>query len=572
MVIAPLKNKVTISKNEIDDRYKILVEASPNGVVTVNKIGIVTFCNPTFLKLTGYSESEIIGKHISKLPTIRKKDIPKYLKILISAFKGDKLSEIKFLYITKSGEERFGAATISVIKHEGKILELMLLLRDITDEKNTKEALKEGEKKAEDSLRMSERKYRTIFENMNDSMIIHDFKGKIIDFNKNLMKLIGYKKREEIMNMGLADFQTKASVNLIKKRMDILKNKKILTFNVDFIDKNRKIIPVSVSAKWISKEDNGIIQSFIRDITQQKEDKNLLKESKKDYKTLFDNALFPIVRVRIKDGKAINVNKACVKLFGYLSEVEFIEKFFSPKHYVNPEERKKVIKVLKQKGHIDNIKMHLKKKDGIKIWVEASFKLDSKNKYIDCVFINITEREKAEEKLKEERELLKQVGEINKIGGWEMDMANGGSGKWTKATYDIVEIDYHKPIPGFDEHVNYYLPEYRKMVREKMQKLLVKKEKLYFQAQLKTEKNNIKWVEAHGKALTEDGKVVKLQGTFQDITDRKKSEKGFIERSAQLQAIMDNTNDWIFIKDKDSKFILSNKSHRKLLGESNNIT
>ena len=50
----PIKNKVTISDNEINERYKSLVEASPNGVLTISKIGIITFCNSTFLKLTGY--------------------------------------------------------------------------------------------------------------------------------------------------------------------------------------------------------------------------------------------------------------------------------------------------------------------------------------------------------------------------------------------------------------------------------------------------------------------------------------------------------------------------------------
>jgi PAS domain S-box-containing protein len=62
MVIKSLKNEVTVSDKKINNRYKSLVEASPNGVLIISKTGIITFYNTTFLKLSGYSESEIIGK------------------------------------------------------------------------------------------------------------------------------------------------------------------------------------------------------------------------------------------------------------------------------------------------------------------------------------------------------------------------------------------------------------------------------------------------------------------------------------------------------------------------------
>ncbi|HOO91637.1 MAG TPA: ATP-binding protein, partial [Syntrophales bacterium] len=130
--------------------------------------------------------------------------------------------------------------------------------------------------------------------------------------------------------------------------------------------------------------------------------------------------------------------------------------------------------------------------------------------------------------------LLNKVGTIAKIGGWEMDMATGKA-TWTKGTYDIVEIDYDNPIPGLHEHVGFYLPEYREMIENTMETLIETKQPMMFEAALKTATGNIKWCQAFGEAVVEDEQVVKLRGTFQDITDRKKIEEEIKALNRELE-------------------------------------
>ncbi|MBU2451850.1 MAG: transporter substrate-binding domain-containing protein, partial [Proteobacteria bacterium] len=72
-------------------------------------------------------------------------------------------------------------------------------------------------------------------------------------------------------------------------------------------------------------------------------------------------------------------------------------------------------------------------------------------------------RRKIEDVLRDREKLLNDVGKIAKIGGWEMDLTTRKA-KWTRGTYDVVEIETHHPIPGPDEHLDYYLPEYRALV------------------------------------------------------------------------------------------------------------
>jgi PAS domain S-box-containing protein len=123
----------------------------------------------------------------------------------------------------------------------------------------------------------------------------------------------------------------------------------------------------------------------------------------------------------------------------------------------------------------------------------------------------------SEQKLQKSEALLNEVGRVAQIGGWEMNLITRQA-QWTLETYNIVEIEPGQPIPGPDEHVNYYLPKYRAMIEKAMNALVEDDKPLNFIAELLTKKGNVKWCRALGKADRVDGIAVRLFGTFQDIS------------------------------------------------------
>ncbi|MBA3035264.1 MAG: PAS domain S-box protein, partial [Desulfobacterium sp.] len=147
---------------------------------------------------------------------------------------------------------------------------------------------------------------------------------------------------------------------------------------------------------------------------------------------------------------------------------------------------------------------------------------------------DVTDRKLAEEALKEREKLLNEVGRIAKIGGWEMDLTTRMA-RWTKGTYDIVETGYDQPVPGPDEHIEYYLPQYRSLVADSMQALIEDDQLLDFEAQLRTAKGNMIWCRAIGRAIKKEGRCIKVYGTFQNITDRKKAEEEIRELNRDLE-------------------------------------
>ena len=177
----------------------------------------------------------------------------------------------------------------------------------------------------------------------------------------------------------------------------------------------------------------------------------------------------------------------------------------------------------------------------------------------------------AEEALRENERLLNEVGQIAKIGGWEMDLITRKA-KWTKGTYDIVEIDYDQPAPGPDEHLDYYLPGYRPKVEQALKELIEKDIPLDVEAKGKTAKGNIRWFRAVGRAIRENGVCTKLFGTLQDISENKHSEeilnthRRLLEKQMSLSKTLLDAIPCVamLIKPKTREIVASNKAAIKV--------
>ena len=82
---------------QLMSRYQSMFGLSPDGMITLDIKGVVTSCNSAFLKLSGFSEEEIVGKHFTKLPTLRKQDIPKYIGLVTSLLNGKKVKPFEIM-------------------------------------------------------------------------------------------------------------------------------------------------------------------------------------------------------------------------------------------------------------------------------------------------------------------------------------------------------------------------------------------------------------------------------------------------------------------------------------------
>ncbi|MBN1424083.1 response regulator [Candidatus Fermentibacteria bacterium] len=260
-----------------------------------------------------------------------------------------------------------------------------------------------------------------------------------------------------------------------------------------------------------------------------------LEASETRYRRLFEAAKDGILILDADTGMIVDVNPFLVELVG-CSRNEFLGRhLWEIGLFRNIVASKASFAELQDKGYVRHEDLPLATRDGREIDVEFVsnvYRVDNQ-RVIQCNVRDITERRQAEKALRQSEDLLNEVGRIAKIGGWKMDLITRKAA-WTRGTYDIVEIEPGQPIPGPDEHVDYYLPEYRPMIAEAMRALIEDDKPLDFEAQLRTAKGNIKWCRAQARALREGETTVEVRGTFQDITARKQAEEALRASEAQL--------------------------------------
>jgi PAS domain S-box-containing protein len=294
------------------------------------------------------------------------------------------------------------------------------------------------------------------------------------------------------------------------------------------------------------------------------------RESEARFRALFEQAAVGVAEIESSTGRYLRVNQRYCDIVGYSQEEMLCLDFQTITH---PDDRAAELAQMEQikAGTTSEfaIEKRCQRKNGAVVWVAKTVsplwpRGDLPTRYI-AVVQDISERKEAEKALHESENLLNEVGSIALIGGWKMDLITRRA-TWTRGTYEIVEIDPGKQVPGPDEHVDYYLPEYRPMIAEAMRALIEDDKPLDFEAKLRTAKGNIKWCRAIGKAIRKDGTALQVYGTFQDVTERKRSEEALRRSEAHLRTLVDTLPDLVWLKDPQGVYLACNTRFESFFG------
>ena len=135
----------------------------------------------------------------------------------------------------------------------------------------------------------------------------------------------------------------------------------------------------------------------------------------------------------------------------------------------------------------------------------------------------IIERKKVEEVLKINEQFLNETGRVARVGGWEVD-AETHEISWTEETYRIFEIPIGR-IPSIEEIINHFHPDERQNLKTAFQNALNNGQPYDMAIRFTTAKGNHLWTKAICNPQIVNGKVSRLVGIFQDVTEIKESEK-----------------------------------------------
>ncbi len=158
---------------------------------------------------------------------------------------------------------------------------------------------------------------------------------------------------------------------------------------------------------------------------------------------------------------------------------------------------------------------------------------------------DITERKLADQAAARNTAMLRRTGEMGKIGGWEV-VLDGMQAIWSEQIYRIHEVDMDTPVSAA-EAMAFYAPEARPVMNAAAQAAVDHGTPWDLELPMVTAKGRRIWVRTQGRALWQEGKVVRVVGALQDITEKHASQ----EQLRLLETSIARLNDIVLITEAD---------------------
>jgi PAS domain S-box-containing protein len=182
---------------------------------------------------------------------------------------------------------------------------------------------------------------------------------------------------------------------------------------------------------------------------------------------------------------------------------------------------------------------------------------------IQGVSRGISERKRVEEELRFREAMLEDTGRIAKIGGFRFD-ATTGEGFWTDEVARIHEMDPAQPISR-DAGIDFYVGDSKARIQAAVDGAVQHAVPYDLELEIETAKGGRKWIRTLGRPVLEDGRVVSVVGSLQDITDRRQAEDSLRQSEARFRTLIDGAPDGVFVH-VGSRIEYVNKTLAKMLG------
>ncbi|MBN2688285.1 MAG: PAS domain S-box protein, partial [Deltaproteobacteria bacterium] len=182
--------------------------------------------------------------------------------------------------------------------------EVVAIYDDVTDRKRMEEALKE-----------SEEKFRTLFDEASDGILIADHvTKKFIEGNRAICSMLGYTK-EEIAGLALHDIHLQKDISLVIDTFEKqFKREKIIASEIPVLRKDGSIFYADIGSYPLTFWGTNYLVGIFRDITDRKEAEEAIRESEKKYRDLYDFLPIPVYEMDL-EGTITSANLAIYEVF-----------------------------------------------------------------------------------------------------------------------------------------------------------------------------------------------------------------------------------------------------------------
>jgi PAS domain S-box-containing protein len=407
--------------------------------------------------------------------------------------------------------------------------------------------LNPGHRGAEMALAESERRYRDLVETSYDLIWAVDETGRITYLNQACRKIYGREPEEMIGRMFLEFVPPEQYEKDVAAFSEAIRTgKQTVDYTSRIYHADGSIVILLANAVIMRDENGQVIGStgMARDMTKSMLAEESLRAS--EARLARAQAIAHLGSWELDLTKREGLNRLSwsdeiYRIFG-IAPSAFGATYEAFLAAVHPEDRKRMEEAQRRAlaGEAGlNIEHRILRSDGTVRWVQEQGALErdaeGRPTRLNGTVLDITERKLAEQTLRKSETLLRIAGKAARLGGWTLELPE------YKLTWSDETSVLHDLPPGyqptFEEGISMFPPESRAEVARCVEACAREGKSYDFEVPKITATGRRIWVRSIGEAVRDgDGKIVRLQGAFQDITERKKLESNLL-RAQRLESI-----------------------------------
>ncbi len=374
-----------------------------------------------------------------------------------------------------------------------------------------------------------------------DAVYLIDSQLRFVYVNDGACRALGC-SREELLAMGPGDID---DTQMPRAQMQAIMDNSPLGLTISFEARHRardgRSYPVEISGVHFEEGGKKFGLTVARDITERKRIELELAVREREFRTLAENSPDVIVRYD-RELRRIYMNPAWEAANG-ISIEEALGKRPSEMAVVVSasarefEDRLREVLASGQPGEIE-----FGGKDSAGNMKYFSMRVVPEHDEYGAVSglltmaNDITERKRVENELRHNREMLANAQKIARLGSWDWDVVTNRV-EWSEMAYEIYTPDKRPAEPGFEDFTSSLHPDDRERVVAAVQSTFEHDTPFDLDHRVVSASRGVRTVHAYGQVFRDaDGKPVRMVGTVQDITERKRTE---LELEGNLRRISD---------------------------------
>jgi PAS domain S-box-containing protein len=524
---------------ESEAKYRTLFSNMVQGVFFQRSDGVLEDVNPAALAMFGLTRDQFLGR-TSYDPAWRvvSEDgsiVPFERHPSMVALQTGKpvMNAVAGVYNPK--RQGFTWMNINAIPQfrpgEDRPYQVFVTLHDITERK-----------RAEEALRRSENRYRTLVENIHDVVYSYSLDGQITYISPNVQTYFGYTPSEMIGHSLFEYVHPEDREAVLRDFQRTITTSEEFTTYCRLIQKDGRVIHVEEIARKVVDGEGNIIGYFgvIRDITERKRAEEALRESEEKYRQLFESMGEAFVlheMVYDEEGTPVDylildINPAYETITGFKRDDVIGRSIREVIPYVEPIWFERYDDVARNGRSIKFEEYNV----GLDRWYSIRAYPMHKGNRFAVIFTDITGRKRNEEDLRKALERLSIAQRAAKIGFWDWNMITGEL-TWSPELFELFGFD-PTDEPTFDTWLNVMHPDDREPAMAKINRSIEDRAYLENEYRIIRPDGEVCWISAIGNTLYDsEGRPQRMCGVCIDITDRKKADLALKEASKKLNLL-----------------------------------